>query len=184
MRGFTLIELLIGIAIVAVMTAVAVPSYRYITTKNSIASANNALLGDFMFARSEAIKRGQTVSLCAWQTSATVPRPHACGTDWAMGWLVFADPLGTASASVVTPLRLQGALRAGGRLDMLGTAQGGRLIQFNREGFAANLNNALLFVLNDASGQPEYTRCLTVNLTGQVTALAQGAVNEAGQACK
>ena len=63
--GFTLFELVIVMLIVAVMAAIAIPSFRYVTTSNRIASEVNQLLGDMRFARTEAIKEGQTVTVCS-----------------------------------------------------------------------------------------------------------------------
>ncbi len=62
--GLTLVELMVVITIVAVLLALGVPSYRYVTSSNRVSSEVNALLGDLMFARSEAIKEGATVTVC------------------------------------------------------------------------------------------------------------------------
>src|SRR5690348_14373151 len=62
--GFTLIELMFAIVIIAVLMAIADPSYRYITNSNRMAAEVNGLLGDMQYARSEAIKRGQNVTVC------------------------------------------------------------------------------------------------------------------------
>ena len=55
-RGFTMIEMLMTIAIAAILMGLAIPSFRYITNANRIASELNGLLGDLQLARTEAIK--------------------------------------------------------------------------------------------------------------------------------
>ena len=51
-------------AIVAILAAIGVPSFKYVTASNRIASEINGLLGDMQFARSEAVKQGQSVTVC------------------------------------------------------------------------------------------------------------------------
>ena len=63
--GFTLVELVTVMTIVAVLMALGVPSYQYVTNANRISSEVNGLLGDMQYARSEAIKEGQTVTICS-----------------------------------------------------------------------------------------------------------------------
>ncbi|MFK9866802.1 Tfp pilus assembly protein FimT/FimU, partial [Escherichia coli] len=59
--GFTLTEVMIVTTIVAILFGIGLPSYKYVTTSNRVASEVNALLGDMQFARSEAVREGQTV---------------------------------------------------------------------------------------------------------------------------
>ena len=62
--GFTVTELMVVVAIVAILLGVGVPSYRYITNAYRMSAEVNGLLGDLQYARSEAIKEGQTVTTC------------------------------------------------------------------------------------------------------------------------
>ena len=73
MAGFTVTELVIVMTIVGILTAIGVPSYKYVTTSNRISSEINSLLGDMQFARSQAIKQGLTVTVC---TSSTTRRRY------------------------------------------------------------------------------------------------------------
>ena len=61
--GFTLTELLIVIAIAAVVAAVAVPSFKTTSRNMAVRGAANELISGIQFARSEAIRINQTVSL-------------------------------------------------------------------------------------------------------------------------
>jgi len=81
-RGFTLTELLLVVAIVAILLSIGVPSYRYIGNSYRMSSEVNGLLGDLMFARSEAIKEGQFVTTCASADGATC----SGSTVWNTGW--------------------------------------------------------------------------------------------------
>src|ERR1700719_147961 len=91
--GFTLLELMITVAIAAILLAIGVPSFKYVTSSNRASSEINGLLGDLQFARGEAIKEGQTVTICASANGTSC----SGSTSWDTGWIVFSDapPLGT-----------------------------------------------------------------------------------------
>lgn len=61
--GFTLIELLVSMAIIVILTFVAAPSFTAFIKRDRLVTNANQLHGIFKFARSEAIKRDQVVSL-------------------------------------------------------------------------------------------------------------------------
>lgn len=91
-RGVTLLELMIGIGIVGILSAIAVPSFRDYTRNTRVTTAQNDLVTAITLARSEALRRSSNVSVC----------PSANGTsctgdaDWGAGFLVFTDATGTA----------------------------------------------------------------------------------------
>jgi len=86
-NGFTLIELLVTVAVVSILLAIGVPEYKRMTEDNRLVATINKLAGDLNLARSEAVKQGRAVTLCA-STSGT-----ACSgsTDWTHGWIAFID---------------------------------------------------------------------------------------------
>ncbi len=79
-QGFTLIELMVTIALVAILMALAVPSFTTFQRNAELTSFSNNLIASVNAARSEGIKRGRN--------SMIVP---ANGTDWGSGWIVFVD---------------------------------------------------------------------------------------------
>ena len=88
--GFTLIELMFAIAVVAVLITIAVPNFRSFTANNRVASTESDLVSALALARSEAVKLGTPVSVCASADGAT------CSGDpsgWAGGWIVFVNPV-------------------------------------------------------------------------------------------
>ena len=63
--GFTLIELMITLAIASILLSVGIPSFQSIFEINRLATQANELVGAVNLARSEAIKRGQDVTVQA-----------------------------------------------------------------------------------------------------------------------
>lgn len=59
--GFTALELMIVVAIIAILAALAVPSFSTTIDKQRITRAAEAVLADLRWARVEAIKRNRTV---------------------------------------------------------------------------------------------------------------------------
>lgn len=76
-HGFTLIELMVTIAVLAVVLAMAFPSFRGITNANRLSAASNEWLAIAQIARMEAIRRNGRVVICP-STNGT-----SCGgTSW------------------------------------------------------------------------------------------------------
>lgn len=114
-HGFTLIELLVVIAIVAILSAVAAPSFRTAIQSSNMTSAVNSFLADMRFARSEAIRRGGNVVMC--RSDAPEAAQPTCGSGslvgWESGWIVFHDLNGNSQRVSTEPLlRAQGSITA------------------------------------------------------------------------
>lgn len=85
-RGFTLIEMMMTIAIAAILVSLAVPSFQNLIVNNRLTTQANELVADLNVARSEAIKRGQRVSICPSNNATS-----CTATPWTDGRLIFVD---------------------------------------------------------------------------------------------
>jgi type IV fimbrial biogenesis protein FimT len=90
--GFTLIELFVTISIVSILAFVAAPSLNSMIKDHRLSGYTNDLMSDLNFARSEALKRAASITICKQDTSSTDP---ACNTDtsntWTGGRVIFLD---------------------------------------------------------------------------------------------
>jgi type IV fimbrial biogenesis protein FimT len=160
--GFTMIEMLMTMVIAAVLLGLAVPSFRYVTNSNRIAGEINGLLGDLQLARAEAIKEGRNVTVCVSANGTSCTN----STSWQSGWIVFSDPANTGVPAVGSVLRTQKTFSGSDTF----TSNGIIKVTFNREGYAAGVADGTLITLHDSTPPTDaWTRCLTLNLVGQMT---------------
>lgn len=153
-------------AIAGILLGLGTSSYKYVTNANRVSTEINGMLGDFQFARSEAVRQGQPVSICPSSDGAS-----CSGTNWQSGWIVFSDFNGdgavTAGADQV--LRTQKAFKS---TDTLVPSDAGvTFVTFNREGFAtsipgADTANGVTFKLNSSPATAQWERCLNINWVG------------------
>ena len=173
--GFSLMEMLIVISVVAVLLALAIPTFKFVTQSNRSTSEINGLLSNLQLARAEAIKEGQTVSVCPSIDGVSC---SGASNAWQTGWLVFSDTgiIGTIDGTDFV-VRMQNAFTG---TDSLQTDHNVSVITFSREGFAMNLPNAVTFTLHDSTVNPQYTRCLSLTIVGALsTQIAGGQTAEA-----
>ncbi|MDY0331219.1 MAG: GspH/FimT family pseudopilin [Thiomonas sp.] len=160
-QGLTLIELLVVIALVAVITAIGLPSYQSILRSNRTAAEANALVGDLAFARSEAIKRGVNVTLCPAQQQGANYQCLNSGSDWQGGWAVL---IGKPTDPASTPLRIQKSFQeAFGSADALTSNKPPTVVTFDRYGFTANFQTIALRNTGGAEAP-----CIVISQTGKV----------------
>lgn len=86
-RGYTLYELLITLLLVALLSAIAVPSFSASLARQRQRAEIDALFHAVHVARKESIMRRRVVSICPSNDAET------CGerADWSVGWLMFEN---------------------------------------------------------------------------------------------
>jgi type IV fimbrial biogenesis protein FimT len=163
--GFTLIELLITAAILVIVLAFAVPSFESIIQNNRSVSLSNDLIGSLYLARSEAVKRGVSVSVCA----AADTNYDSCGNDWSLGWIVFVNPdeNSTLAGGTTEPIIRVHQLSSGNP-SITPTPNTG-VATYNNQGFAAAGTSNLSFAMNTQGCTGNHARNLNISVTGRIT---------------
>ena len=85
MQGFNLIELMVTISVLAILLAIATPSFTNIVLGAKLNGYANNLVAGAYLARSEAIKRNSIVQLCVSTNGSS------CGAGgWEQGWIILS----------------------------------------------------------------------------------------------
>ena len=145
--GFTLVEMIMTVFVLAILTSIGMQSYQSVVTSTRMSGRINSLLGTLALARSEAMKRGQTVNVCPVLSPSASTSACTTVTDWTTGWVVLPT-----SASP-TPLQISTALTNGDTLTSSSTAYP----TFSQTGytfFAGTLS------LHDTNSTPSLYRCI------------------------
>lgn len=75
------------LAVAAVLVTVAIPSFQTTIQNNRLIAQNNDFLTALMLARSEAVKRGVSTTVC----KSTDLTACTAANNWEQGWIVFVD---------------------------------------------------------------------------------------------
>jgi type IV fimbrial biogenesis protein FimT len=93
-KGFTLIELMVTIAIAGVLVGVAIPSFTSVISSSRLNTSTNELITALNLARSEAVKRSQSVTVRQVDANSFThsgDTANWAGANWEDGWDVFTD---------------------------------------------------------------------------------------------
>jgi len=84
--GFTLAELLATAAIAGMAISLSVGGFSQAASEQRRAAATNQLVGTLHVARSAAMMRNQTVTICP-----SSDQESCTSSDWEQGWIAFVD---------------------------------------------------------------------------------------------
>jgi len=155
--GFTLTELFITTALVAMVTAIGVPSMASFVNGDRLTTQINSLVGHLALARSQAMTLQSPVTVCASSDQQT-----CSSSDWSTGWVVFVDADSSGNFSPGDELlRAHEALEGTSQL----TSSLGSRVVFDDRGFSPDTTGN--FSLCDERGV-EYLKSISISQTGRV----------------
>ena len=128
--GFTAIELMVVVSIVAVLAALAGPSFLLMMESWRVRDATESLRSTLMLARSEAIKHGGGVAIHKLSNTSSCTSPSS-DQDWDCGWIICQDTNNNGTCNASEPVLQR--IEAPGKVQVTRTG-GGASIKLNRWG--------------------------------------------------
>ncbi|MBS0291031.1 MAG: GspH/FimT family pseudopilin [Proteobacteria bacterium] len=169
MRGFTAIELMVTIAILAVLAALAAPSFTPLIERWRVRQAVEGLQSTIYLARSEAIKRGGNVVIEKLSNNGSCTTARG-SNDWGCGWQVLTCSSINASGDCVSPTTLQ---RFDAPAQLEGTrTSGGKNIKLNRWGLVDGAWIGVSIVPKDKSISDAAARGVCVSSGGRIRVIS------------
>lgn len=149
-RGYSLLEITTVTCVVAVVTAIAVPSLNALRTESGLPSAEREVMGALYMARSGAIAYNAPRSVIVTPSTKTIQIQDQSGTViYTRSLSTYGDGLTIGSGST------------------LGDASGPVTITFDGRGLLTPATSTIIVRLNGPSNQ---TKTVTVYPTGKVVA--------------
>jgi type IV fimbrial biogenesis protein FimT len=168
--GFTLIELLTTVAIIAIMLALAIPSFREFNVNYRTSVQANDLLADLALARNEAVKYARL----------TVVRAES--GNWNDGWIVGTDLNGDGNINGDEIVKRHGVAEQG--FDIVGGDSVGNSaaqIQFGITGQLAAPGVSAEFAVCRPDNDLQKSRGIRIDGTGR--AATQKVASNTGMVC-
>ena len=160
-KGLTLIELITVISILAITITIAVPSFKSLMQSNQASSEAQKMLSSIFLARSEAVKRGVRMTMCARTFPRTNPESCTGATEWSKGWLLFIDESGVIGDFDATDVVLKAWDSVSGNPTLTATSP---IVQFQTSG---DVLASVGFVLTPPNCSGQRVRNIDVSVTGR-----------------
>lgn len=136
-RGFTFIEMTIALSLIAVLAALALPSFMQLLQQNEAHVLQQQLLHTIEFAREAARVRHETIGVCGSADGIT------CGGAWEKGQLVFVDNQHGVVRALNQIINVQQLSRMTGKLYWRGFSH--TYVRFDAEIFTNDTNGTFWY---------------------------------------
>ncbi len=155
-HAFTVIELLAALALLAIITGLAVPAFTELTQKQRIDATANELVAHLNLARLHAVTRRELTLLCPSDDGIRCNGSNR----WESGWIVFRDPDRNRRIDNQSDLLRVGNPARGVEIDSAGRFQ----VRYQPDGTAGGSN--LTLKICDRT-DPERARAVIVSNPGR-----------------
>ena len=171
---------MVVLAIVAILTTLAAPSFSRLIKSNAISSVISTFMADMRYARSESIRRGGRVVMC--RSDAPEALAPGCSSDagadgkgWVSGWIVFFDTDNDADKQADEPLlRVQSPITG---IDAIveGDTEASTLLRFTATGRLLKPSSATSLQFGGDNYAEDVQRVLCVSPGGHTRIAGNGA---------
>lgn len=171
--GFTLVEMLVTVSIVALLAAIAVPSFAHMIEGWRVRQAAESLQSSLHFARSEAIKRSGRVVLQKLPNNTNGCTSASTASDWDCGWIVCEDTNANGSCGATEPVLQR--IDTPARVQVARTG-GAASIAFNRWGLVSGPWLGFTLIPLDKTVSHPGTRGVCMSSGGRIRIISQEAI--------
>lgn len=168
--GLTLIELLVVLAIAAIITTTAVPSFQSFIQNNRMSTTVHKFVSSLNLARSEAVKRGERVTMCKSNNASTCSN----GGNWSQGWIVFVDDNDNGQRETASEELIRAQNTIDGSTTISGQDDVENYVSYAGTGFAQLITGATLdttqstLIFCDSRQFGDHARAIIISTTGSV----------------
>jgi type IV fimbrial biogenesis protein FimT len=164
---------MIGIAILGITMAFAIPGFITMIANEKISSAANDFVGSLQLARAESVARISPTTICTKNVAGT----GCAAGDWQQGWIVFADTNGDAAVGAgETIIMNHEALDP--KITFNGTAGVANAFTYNSTG-ATSITATQVLIMCDDRGFAKSGKGILITITGRGSVMK---ATETGQA--
>ena len=163
LSAFTLLELIMVLVMLSLLVTLAVPSFRAMIQNNQSLALTHSLVSALNIARSEAIKRSVSVSVCAASDASFT----ACGNNWNNGWLIFTNPNEDNAFTSSTEVLLKTEQVIGSTVSIITTPAIG-IATYQATGFPLSTSNNLVFTITAVGCTGNNGNTITISTTGRI----------------
>jgi type IV fimbrial biogenesis protein FimT len=179
--GFTVLELLVAMGLACLLGLLAMPSLVPVVGANQLSAQVSTFVDDLRFARSEALMRNASVTMCR-ATDAQAASPICAQANlpggWEGGWIIFVDQDGNGTRTPTEPLlRVQQAFAGSGGIqkESAGRAVASYVaLRFRPSGLLVGMEATVAFNPPASLRRPELKRQVVINATGRVRIVGEG----------
>lgn len=157
-RGVTLIEIMVAMLVMAVLTALAAPSFQAMSRRNRVDTTLYLLTSHFASARIAAITHNVPVVICPSRGDGLCRQD----SDWGDHWLMFRDPDGNHQPDEAIDIYRSDPAPRNSQLRILSTA-GRRHLRYLPSGYSSG-NNLTVRICYDG----EVSGLVVVNNAGRI----------------
>jgi type IV fimbrial biogenesis protein FimT len=165
-QAFTLIELVMTMAIAGILVTIAIPSFNSTLTSSRLTNYANDLVGALNLARSEAVRRGVSVTVRKIDNFSYTNL--GAGVNWETGWDIFTDinndgKFDVGDALIRTYPQLQSSYTLRGNNNFI------NYIRYTPLGISNSIGSFVICNNSDGNNIPEkYTsKLITINFSGR-----------------
>ena len=171
--GFTAIELMVVVSIVAILAALAGPSFTLLIENWRVRESAEQLQSTLHYARSEAIKRGGRVVIQKIPNNTNGCTTASSTRAWDCGWIVCHDTNDNGTCNATEPVLQRVASAAKVHVNRTG---GGASIKLNRWGLVDGTFLGFNLIPLDKSVSHPGTRGVCMSSGGRVRIIPQEAI--------